>query len=295
MKQFSQEEKQLIYSIYQAKDSNNYVLANIFNRWLFGEQAVGFDFEKNVVLFDFSRNPSVDDTLDIQKDIIHTALLVKYLEQEGYIYLIDDNATVNKPTTLGPSFKQSLSVSLPPDIMNIISRTTCRVYVSYALIQLVENDFKTYEELQLIASNSQLETSSQQLSASEAQLEEARQQTEEAKAQTNEAKEQTSEAKKQTKKSTGTFVLSGLTFLASLIIPFIISKCNGDKVYHENVMTGIAQIDTTINETTNKITNHLDTIVWLERKSQNNDANIIQILNKQERHLKDINKQLKSR
>lgn len=275
MKQFSQEEKQLIYSIYQAKDSNNYVLANIFNNWLFGEQAVGFDFEKNIMLFDFSKNPSVDDTLDIQKDIIHTALLVKYLEQEGYIYIIEDNATVNKSTTLGPSFKKSLIVNLPPDIMNIISRTTCRVYVSYALIQLVENDFKTYEELQLIASNNQLKTSSQQLSASEAQLEEVRQQT-------NEAKEQTIEAKIQTKKSTGSLVFSGLTFLASLITPLIISKCNGDMVYHENVMTAIAQIDTTINETTNKISNHLDTIVGLERDSPKNDVNIIQILDKQE-------------
>lgn len=196
MKQFSEQEKQLIYSIYQSKDSNNYVLANVFNKWIYGDNAVGFDFSKSVMLFDFSKNPTVDTTLDTQKDIISSALLIKYLEDNGYIYFIEDNATINKPTTLGPTFKVPLSVKLPSDVNDIISRTTCRVYVSYALIQLVENDFMTYEELQLQSANNQLKAATCQL---------------------NEAKSQSHTAKITMWLTAGTCFLAICTFIAQLL------------------------------------------------------------------------------
>ena len=92
-----------------------------------------------------------------------------------------------------------LRVPVPNDIADIINRSFYRVYVSYALSQLVENGFKTYEELQLLASKDQLEKSSQQLAISEAQLEEARKQTQEAQKQTDAAQAQLVEAKMQTK------------------------------------------------------------------------------------------------
>ena len=174
MRQFSNQEKELIYSIYENRNSNNYVLANVFNKWIFAENAVSFDFSKSTMMFEFSKNPTVDTTLDIQRDIIKTALLIKFLQDEGYIYLIEDNATINKPITFGPIFNQSLSVNLPSDINNIIYHTLNRVFVSYALIQLVENDFMTYEELQLQSANNQLKAAAGQLNEAKSQSRTAR-------------------------------------------------------------------------------------------------------------------------
>ena len=204
MRQFSEQEKLLIYSIYQSKDSTNYILTNVFAKWLYGDETIGYDAKNGCLVFDMEQRKDAEEMLGIQKEIIETALLIKYLEDNGYIYLIEDSPAVGTPPYLGrkvPEEHAPLSVSLPPDIANIINRSFYRVYVSYALTQFVENDFKTYEELQLLASKDQLDKSSQQLSISEAQLEEARKQTQEALRQTEEAKKQTAEAKRQTEET----------------------------------------------------------------------------------------------
>ena len=213
MRQFSEQEKQLIYAIYQSKDSNSYVLTNAFKEWFYNENntintAIGYDCEHGKLIFDLDKIKDSNSILGIQKEIIQTALLLKYLEDNGLIYIIEDDADTENLWYIGKSTQQMgtpLRVNLPKDIANIINRSKCRIYVSYALIQLVENDFKTYEELQLLASNKQLMESSRQLTISEAQLKEARAQTKEAEKQSNaaqkqliEAKAQTAEAQKQT-------------------------------------------------------------------------------------------------
>lgn len=202
MRQFSEQEKQLIYSIYRSKDSNQYILTNVFAKWLYGDNAIGYDVENGCLIFDGEQQKDAEEMLDIQKGIIQTALLIKYLEDEGYIYLIKDSSVVANPPYIGKNISQNhmpLRVPVPNDIADIINRSFYRVYVSYALSQLVENGFKTYEELQLLASKDQLEKSSQQLAISEAQLEEARKQTQEAQKQTDAAQAQLVEAKMQTK------------------------------------------------------------------------------------------------
>lgn len=53
-RQYSENEKALIASIYDAKDSNNYVLTNVFNPWLYEMQGISFNLQKGTCLFDMA-------------------------------------------------------------------------------------------------------------------------------------------------------------------------------------------------------------------------------------------------
>ncbi len=270
MRQFSNQEKQLIYSIYQSKESNSYVLLNAFRHWFYGEDSIGYDVTTGKLVFDVNKKPSADDLLNIQKEIIQTALLIKYLEDNGLIYIIEDDATVENLEYIGKNLKQisvPLRVNLPKDIASIINRSRCRVYVSYALTLLVENDFRTYEELQLLASNEQLRASSQQLTISKAQLDEAKKQTEEAIKQTKEAQTQTAEAIEQTKqvnKQTEkvneqtqkvneqtdnsrtqvgyawiAMACSIGALIASIVLPICFNRCSNEDSYRNEIKTSL--------------------------------------------------------
>lgn len=148
-KQFSDREKALIRSIYNAKDSNNYVLANVFQRWI-DAPGIRFDLTNGQLVYDYERYKDSDSILNIKKEIISVALLVKYLEDNGYIYIIQDETSGEQPPYIGAAkMSTPLVVPIPQDIAQIIRRTLYTIYVSYSLIFFVENGFKTYEDLQL--------------------------------------------------------------------------------------------------------------------------------------------------
>lgn len=84
--------------------------------------------------------------------------------------------------------------------------------VNQELFELVSNDFKTYEEIQLEEAQKQTKIASES-------LEEARNQTNAASASLAEAQKQTGKAKTQTYLSITAVVLSGLAIIASIFVP----------------------------------------------------------------------------
>lgn len=170
-KQFSAKERALITSIYNAKDSNTYVLTNVFAQWLDPNGGIRFDLEHGKLIYDLAIYGDHDAMLNIKKDIISTALLIKYLEDEGYIYIIQDETSVKQPSFVGAqNITRPISVSLPPEIAYIIARSLYNIYVSYDLRLFVENDFKTDEDLQLNKAAENLKASHKQIRISRASL-----------------------------------------------------------------------------------------------------------------------------
>lgn len=170
-KQFSNEEKQLIRSILYGSTHNTYVLTNAFNEWLQKRPGIRFDLKKGMLIFDRNIYTNSDDILNIKKSIIKTALLLKYLEDNSYIYIIQDETSTSTPQFVGAlNISTPLQVPLPKEIAFIIQRTLYNIAASYDLIQLVENGFKTYEDLQLIQASTTLEASKIQIRVSVASL-----------------------------------------------------------------------------------------------------------------------------
>ena len=170
-KQFSNREKALITSIYNAKDSNTYVLTNVFIQWLDPAGSIRYDMSRKELVFDYDKFKDSDIILNIKKEIISTALLVKYLEEEGYIYIIQDNTSTTPPAFVGAqNIHNPLSVPIPPEIAHILDRSLYNVYVSYDLRFFVEKGFKTYEDLQLSKAAENLEASQKQIRISRASL-----------------------------------------------------------------------------------------------------------------------------
>lgn len=163
VKQFNNTEKALITSIYNAKDSNNYVLTNVFQKWL-DTPGIRFDLEHGQLVFDYEIYKDAEILLNIKKEIISTALLIKYLEENSYIYIIQDETSGEQPSYIGAQkMSTPLVVPIPQEIAMIIKRTLYTIYVSYSLISFVENGFRTYEDLQLDQAAITLKTSKRQL------------------------------------------------------------------------------------------------------------------------------------
>lgn len=163
-KQFSNKEKDIIRYIYINRQDPSFVLTNVFNRW-FDRTGVSFNTHTGDVTYNMSNlnDVSVNGILSDETGIIEVALLIKYLVDHGYIYLIKKDKE-DLPDKLGGNWsKMTITNTLPQDIVNIIKQTFRRIYVSYDLIQLVENGFKTYEDLQLIQAGTTLEASKIQI------------------------------------------------------------------------------------------------------------------------------------
>ena len=157
IRQYSDSERNIMQSIYDAKDSHNYVLTNVFAHWLFNMPGIHFDLTKGSCIFDLSIYSDATTILSIKKEIIGTALFIKHLEDSGYIYIIQDQTSTPPPASIGArSITKPLEVDLPKDIAFIIMRSLYNVYVSYPLIYLIENEFKSFEDLQLLAANQQV-------------------------------------------------------------------------------------------------------------------------------------------
>lgn len=147
-KQFSDIEKRLLYSIYENGDSHTYPLTNLFSQWLY-KPGVRFDLHTGNLIFDRDRY-GIDEELTIRKEIIRIALLIIYLEENGYIYIIKDPNAQPLPFIGDQNdFLQQVTVFLPNDIAQVIRRSQFNILASYDFIQFVENDFRTYEDKQL--------------------------------------------------------------------------------------------------------------------------------------------------
>lgn len=227
-RQFSDKEKAIIRYICQHRNDYTFVLTNVFNQW-FDRTGVSFNAETGNVEYDVNHvnEADVNRILGDENGIIEIALLIKYLVDHGYIYLIkkDKDDFPKKPR--GNNAIITILNSLPSDIADIIRQTFRRVFVSYNLVAFVNNNFKTYEDLQLAQAAITLEAS-----------------------------------KRQIRISIGSLLVSALTLVCTLIM----SQCsNCSQTKHDeavlNAITGIqANFCALNNENTLELCAHIDSL-----------------------------------
>lgn len=236
MRKFNDKEKEIIKSIYNNynKSTSGYVLFNVFYNELYSLGA--FYYNGNFVVDQAKQN----EIRSIEIRIMDVYSLLSFLEINGYILLEDysiPTSADNIPNFIGAPVVCSISKECKKFIDK--SRSN-KLFVTTKFIELVSNDFKTYEEIQLeeaqeqtkIASES-LEEARKQTTSANASLEEARKQTNaafesltEAQKQTQKAHDSFNEAQKQTNLSIGAVILSFLAIIVSIFVP----RCTTSKL-----------------------------------------------------------------
>lgn len=215
---FSEYEKKTIEIIVnKAGDSVDYLLVNVYNDIFY---YTNVEYINNELHFyykesEFNKIDS-NSTLEVKKDVIVKTLLLQYLVENRYIYLVEHrNVTnLNNNIRLGNinDTKYDVKVELPNDIVEFLNTTKRVVIVSEELKTLVRDNFVTPEEKLLKETKDQAENIKTQIfqiaalhgatlklvKAAEKQTKESLRQTKEAQKQTNEAQKQTEEAQKQT-------------------------------------------------------------------------------------------------
>jgi len=200
MKHFTQREQIVIRGIINGAAYDSYVLTNAFNDLLFG-QGVAFDSPKGFLQFDNSKY-DVSSILKVEQEFIETALLIQYLINNQYIYLIVDSQEPPLPW-IGDALKNPIGKQIPRDIADIFLNSFVRIVVLNKLEDLVSNNFLTYEEQQLHIAQRQLDIATGSL---------------------QEAHEQTKRSRKTLRWSIVTCIIAILTLLANLFVPSC-SKC----------------------------------------------------------------------
>lgn len=208
MRKFNDKEKEIIKSIYNNynKSTSGYILFNVFYNELYSLGAYYSDGEFVVDKKDEEKLPL------IEMKIMDVYSLLSFLERNGYILLVDcslPTSACNIPNFIENSIKCSLSKECGEFIEKTRSR---KLFITTKIIELVSNDFKTYEEIQL-------EEAQNQTKIAHESLEEARKQTESASASLAEAQRQTGKAKTQTILSFIAVGLSIFAIIASIIVP----------------------------------------------------------------------------
>lgn len=144
MKQFDAQEQQWIREISQIGESDEAVLTNVFADILHNK-GVAINLDSGDLLYDMEKYQNVNDIVAIQKIIIKRALLIKYLEEHHYIYIINDSP--ESISVVGDMFKTSIAQKLPTEIADILRRTTYRIYADSSLRAFVGQSFKTTDEI----------------------------------------------------------------------------------------------------------------------------------------------------
>ena len=215
---FSEYEQRTIRLLVEkAGDSVDFLLVNVYNDlFLFTnvayiENELHFYYKKK----EFAIDNNGKYTLSVKKDLIVKTLLLKYLVDNRYIYLVDQANVQGHHNDIhfnnGKDAQYEVIVDLPQDIVEFLNNSKRIVIVSEELKALVHNDFVTPEERLLQVGYHQIDRLQRQanlleeqrqdtiklVNAAEAQTKEAKKQTKLATEQSKEALEQTAEAHQQ--------------------------------------------------------------------------------------------------
>ena len=161
MRKFSEFEKECIrYIVNLSRNNLSFVLVNAYNDIFYREK---IEYKINTTHLKFYRdidNVSVDEILSIEKEIVIKSLLIKYLVDNRYIFLVNDT-TSDQDITLGNFLKDGLipfQKDISPEISEVLSYSALnRIFVSFDLVYLVENGFRTIEDEALEESRKQTE------------------------------------------------------------------------------------------------------------------------------------------
>lgn len=215
-RKFSELEKKTITQLvkYCSTSYTPYLLVNVYND-IFEYTTVAFINGQLKFYCDEIPNDA-QFMLKVLRDVIEKTLLLKYLIDKRYLYLIEDKSVnkVSEDIDFHGKYekKYSIVVDLPYDISAFLKKTKMSVLVTQDLISLVENNFESVADKQLVKVQSMLETlkiqcmqlaeQTQQtkslISAAEEQTRQALLQTQETTKQSTQALKQTEEAQKQT-------------------------------------------------------------------------------------------------
>ena len=149
MRKFNQTEQAIIRKLVKETHEHiDYLLINVYMD-IFYQHPV--EYNNGSLIFYSQGTHSAKEILEIEKKIIDISLLLSFLEENRYIYLIDDNSSESeKLKNVGGYFTEGLKgigKKLDPKMSKIIENAlNHRAFVSEDLIQLVKNDFKTVEE-----------------------------------------------------------------------------------------------------------------------------------------------------
>ena len=201
MRKFSDFEKKIIKDINTSyeKSGTKYSLFNVF----YGElSSLGAYYYKGAFVVDEKNKEKLPS---IEMKIMDVYSLLSFLERNGYI-LLEDYSIPTSACNIPNFIENPFGCSLSKECREFIEKTRSRkLFITTKFIELVSNDFKTYEEIQ---------------------LEEAKKQTESASASLAEAREQTGKAKT-------AVVLSGLAIIVSIFVP----RCTSSKLDQEQFNT----------------------------------------------------------
>lgn len=254
MRRFSEEEKETIRRMLWSYNNNpqQYILINAYND-IFYARKVSFDVNEGpfLILYRQKEDPNIiKDVFDVENHILTISLLIKYLTDEGLIYLLD-TCSINTLEGIKGFNERDNEIPVRKQIDSTIfeilkNSLSKRIYIGETLKVLVADNFMTTEDklysqvLQLSSdtttlnkntldlvreSNSQTSVTTslysesieqtkqakEQVAAAQALATAASRQATEAENQTVEARIQSKESKKQTKNS---YLALGLSLLA---------------------------------------------------------------------------------
>lgn len=239
-----------------ASRSVDYLLVNIYNDIFLYTNVDYIDNELHFFYKNKEEFNKIDDReiLKIKKDLISKTLLLMYLVENRYLYLVD-NANVqntdNDIKFVNESDKQyELLVDLPQDISDFLNTSKRVVIVAQDLITLVQNNFKTYGEQQL------------------------------------------DESRKQTKNSRIAMWASISTLFIAVITPFVVSLFTGEKEYQENVLESIHQTTEVLENSTEDICTGIDSVKEVGNALFNKNNEILDNLKSQGTTIKNINRNI---
>ena len=254
---FSMYERVTIRTIVaNASRSVDYLLVNIYNDIFLYTNVAYINNELHFFYKNKEEFNKIDDReiLKIKKDLISKTLLLMYLVENRYLYLVDNANVQNRDNDIkfvNESDKQyELLVDLPQDISNFLNTSKRVVIVAQDLITLVENNFKTFGEQQL------------------------------------------DESKKQTENSRKAMWASIGTLFIAVITPFVVSLFTDEKEYQARVLESIHQTTEVLESSTENICTGMDSVRETGNALLDQNNEILDNLKSQEATIKKINRNI---
>lgn len=229
MRNLSEREKEIINNILFRSEERNCDWVDLSGIYLhiFWNNKASYNSGSLYLPYD---NCNDEDSINFYREILETTILLKQLEENRYIHIMeksmDSNKLKGRYICSDKPLPQGYTLKLSPEVSQIFDDANNKqLFVSQRLRTLVSNDFKTYEDIQL----------------------------EEAKKQTKSAQDSLKEAQRQTRWSIGAVCLSILTLIASIVMPIILSKCSTDPIENKMEKSQFDSIQSKQNELINTL------------------------------------------
>ncbi|MBP5536685.1 MAG: hypothetical protein J6X62_07840 [Bacteroidales bacterium] len=154
MRRFSLTEQKIIRKlVVDARQSFDYVLANVYNDIFYQRRVKYSNGELVFYLEDINTLSDVGDILSIEKEIIDISILIDYLIKNRYIIIIEDPSSADPLKEIGGFLTEGLTPvgkKIDTNVAKILDDAmNHRAFISEDLVQLVQNNFKTIEDMAL--------------------------------------------------------------------------------------------------------------------------------------------------